>query len=66
MTYFIEVKVQTQKRCPCCDNVRVSYEWAKLKPTEGLPYEFKTRIDALAMANICYGGLDTNIRIVTQ
>jgi len=41
--------------------------WKALRPTDGKPYEFKTKEEAIHMANICYpDSLGENIKITER
>jgi len=68
MQYFIEVNCQEKKLCKCCGIEKNIYKWLKLRPSNGLPYEFKTMQEAKNIMELCYGNYiyTQDVRIVKE
>ena len=58
--FEIQVEVEVEKKCGCGKEL----VWASIRPTKGAPYQFKTKQEAIKMAEMCYGGNFTPYKIV--
>ncbi len=56
MKYGIEVLVPNKER-GC-------FEWQRVRPTGGKPYEYETRAEAESMRRLCYDADSTQARVV--
>ncbi len=57
--YQIEVKLEEEAPCGH-GTVKV---WRAIRPTGGKPYEYESRPEAEAMARMCYGSADVEVRV---
>ena len=57
MKFFVEVYVRS-------DIKGIIFEWKKVRPSQGEPYEFESVKDAVAMVERCYSESYGRVRIV--
>lgn len=62
MSYQIDVLVRERDKCGHI-YTRV---WKAIRPTGGSPYEFKTKQEAIQMAEMCYGNSGSEVRVTNK
>ena len=58
----IKVLVEESKQC----GHGVNKVWRSVRPTNGQPYQYETKEEALRMANMCYGHGEAEVKVTNE